>query len=304
MLLLTIFLTISSYFVASAADYKIIAATAWVTDPISLYPDFSASWTPNDALPSIFQYSYQKESTIFTCLNHNCSEVSMVPMPGLDVAQFAYGGVSPRRIAQESPVVPGAKFFFSIGYARPNHNIELVVCQANDSSCSQPQVFNTADSYGFGQGGLRLTFTRPDGLPMMLIPEARYASRDNRVTGYTVEACTDPLCQGYRTRTSLPFNLTGKANCEATSVDVGLNRLGLPSWLTFCRPELNLIHCLTPSCNKTLVSQFKINPDLVYFFYLAVDSEHRFTIATKGQTFLTGKTPVHRCESSQTSFSL
>ena len=288
MLLSPIILTLSSCFVVFATDYKITAATAWVTEPLSVYPDFSVSLTPNDYRPSVFQYSYQSATTLFTCTNQNCSQVSLISMPGLRVAEFAYGGVSPRRIAQESPVIPGAKFFLSIGYARPNHNIELVVCQANDSDCSKPQIITTADSFGFGTPGLRLTFTRPDGLPIMLIPQAKYASRDNRVTGYTIEACTDPLCQGSRSRTSLPFNLTGKADCEGTSVDVGLNRLGLPTWATLCRKELNLIHCLTPSCNETLVNQFQVNSDLVYFVYLAVDSEHRFTIATTGQIYQSG----------------
>jgi len=83
---------------------------------------------------------------------------------------------------------------------------------------------------------------------------------------------------------SLPFNLTGKAYCEGTSVDVALNQFGFPTWLTLCGPELNLIHCLTPTCNRTSVVQFTVNPILVYFVYLAVDSQFRFSIVTSGQT--------------------
>ena len=136
--------------------------------------------------------------------------------------------------------------------------------------------------------GLRLTFTRSLGLPIMLIPQAKYASRDNRVTGYNIEACQDPMCQLSRSRASLPFNLTGTANCLGTSIDVAINRLGFPSWLTLCNEELNLIHCLSPTCNQTLVNQFKINRDFVYFVYLAVDSHFLFTITTTGQTAQSG----------------
>ncbi|CAF1485153.1 unnamed protein product [Rotaria sordida] len=75
----------------------------------------------------------------------------MVPMPGLNVAQFAYGGVSPRRIQQQSPTVAGAQFFLSTGYATPNRDTELIVCAAEDSSCEKPRVMNTVDSSGFGQ---------------------------------------------------------------------------------------------------------------------------------------------------------
>ncbi|CAF4992835.1 unnamed protein product, partial [Rotaria sp. Silwood1] len=187
----------------------------------------------------------------------------MVPMPGLRAAELAYGGISPRRIQQRSPIVSDAQFFLSTGYATPNRDTELIVCQTDDLTCSKPRIMNTVNSPGFGQAGLRLTFTHPLGLPIMLIPEARYASRDNRVTGYMIEACQDPLCQLPRSRASLPFNLTGKAYCEGTSVDVALNRFGLPSWLTLCGSELNLIHCLTAT---------------------SVDSQFRFTITTTGQT--------------------
>ena len=212
----------------------------------------------------------------------------MVPMPGLAKAQLAYGGVSSRRIQQESPIVAGAQFLLSKGYATPNRDTELVVCQSDDRNCAKPQISNTADCSGFGQAGLRLTFTRPDGLPIMLIPEAKYASRDNRVTGYIIEACTDPLCQSARSRASLPFNLTGTANCLGTSIDVALNRFGFPSWLTLCDEELNLIHCLTSSCNQTSVSPFKVNRNLVYFVYLAVDSDFRFVITTTEQAAQSG----------------
>ena len=208
----------------------------------------------------------------------------MLPLPGLSAAQLAYGGVSPRRIQQRSPSVPGAQLFLSKGYATRNRDTELVICHAADPSCSTPQISNTVNCPGFGQAGLRLTFTRPLGLPIMLIPEARYASRDNRVTGYMIEACQDPLCQLPRSHALLPFNLTGKAYCEGTSVDVALNRLGFPSWLTLCGPELNLIHCLTSTCNQTSVTQLKVNANLVYFVYLAVDAQFRFTITTNGQT--------------------
>jgi hypothetical protein len=118
----------------------------------------------------------------------------------------------------------------------------------------------------------------------MLIPQARYASRDNRVTGYTIEACHQPLCLSPRSRASLPFNLTGNAYCLGTSVDVALNQLGFQSWLTLCGEELNLIHCLSATCNETFVNQFKVNRNFVYFVYLAVDSQFRFIITTTGQT--------------------
>ncbi|CAF1347057.1 unnamed protein product [Adineta ricciae] len=268
----------------TSPTYRIVSATAWVTDPISLYPDFSASLTPLTFQPSIFQYSFHGASTVFTCVARNCSRVTMTPMPGLSVAQLAYGGVSPRRIHQQSPTIAGARFFLSIGYAKPNRDVELIVCAAEDLDCAKPRVMNTVDSPGFGQGGLRLTFATAHGLPSMLIPEARYASRDNRVTGYHIETCQDPLCALPRTAASLPFNLTGTANCLATSIDVAINRRGFPSWLTLCDEELNLIHCLTLQCNETLVNQFKVNRDFVYFVYLAVDSHFRFTIVTTGQT--------------------
>jgi hypothetical protein len=269
---------------SSSSMYKIISATAWITTPSTGYTDFSASLTPIDFLPSIFQYSFHDASTVFRCTTRTCKQVEMIPMPGLHVAHLAYGGVSPRRIQQQSPSIAGAQFFLSTGYAIPNRDTELIVCVAEDPNCSKAQVINTVNCPGFGQGGLRLTFTRTDGLPIMLIPQARYASRDNRVTGYTIEACQDPLCQYPRSRVSLPFNLTGNANCLGTSVDVALNRLGFPSWLTLCGEELNLIHCLTVTCNETLVNQFKVSRDFVYFAYLAVDSHFRFTIATNGQT--------------------
>ncbi|CAF0813558.1 unnamed protein product [Adineta steineri] len=284
MKLILLVLTIVKFAWSSSSSYKIISATAWITTPISLYPDFSASLTPIDFQPSIFQYSFNGPSTVFTCTTRSCKQVSMVPMPGLNVARLAYGGVSPRRIQQLSPVVVGTQFFLSTGYATPNRDTELIACAAEDPACSKPNVMNTVNSPGFGQAGLRLTFTRPLGLPIMLIPEARYASRDNRVTGYTIEACQDPLCHFSRSRSSLPFNLTGNANCLGTSIDVALNQLGFPSWLTLCGTELNLIHCLSATCNETLVNQFKVNHDFVYFTYLAVDSQFRFTIATTGQT--------------------
>ena len=284
LLLILISLCIIKLALSYASTYKISSATAWITTPISLYPDFSASLTPDDFLPSVFQYSYGPQSVVFTCTTRNCSEVRVLPLPGLSAAKLAYGGVSSRRIQQRSPGAPGAQFFLSKGYATRNRDTELIVCLAHDPSCSTPQIFNTVNCPGFGQAGLRLTFIRPLGLPIMLIPEARYASQDNRVTGYMIEACQDPLCQLQRSRALLPFNLTGKAYCEGTSVDVALNRLGFPSWLTLCGPELNLIHCLTSTCNQTLVTQFKVNANLVYFVYLAVDAQFRFTITTNGQT--------------------
>jgi hypothetical protein len=289
MLLILICFTIFELAFCSPSSYKIISATAWITEPPSLYVDFSASLTPIDFLPSVFQYSFKGASTVFTCATRNCNKVRMMPLPGLSAARLAYGGVSPRHIQQQSPVVTGTQLFLSTGYSRPNRDTELVVCQADDLNCSKPQISNTVNSPGFGQAGLRLTFTRPLGLPIMLIPEARYASRDNRVTGYIIEACQDPLCQLPRSYASLPFNLTGKAYCEGTSVDVALNRLGLPSWLTLCGQELNLIHCLSTTCNQTLVTQFKVSRDLVSFVYLAVDSHFRFTITTTGQTAQSGK---------------
>jgi hypothetical protein len=290
MKLILIVLMIVKLVWCSSSTYKIISATAWITTPDDFYTDFSASLTPQDFLPSIFQYNFHGASTVFTCTTRSCKQVTIVSMPGLSVAQLAYGGVSPRRIQQKSPIVDGAQFFLSIGYATPNRDTELIVCVAEDPSCSKPQVMNTVNSPGFGQAGLRLTFTRPLGLPIMLIPEARYASRDNRVTGYTIEACQDPLCRTPRSRASLPFNLTGNAYCLGTNVDVVLNRLGFPSWLTLCGEELNLIHCLSPTCNETFVNQFKVNHNFVYFAYLAVDSQFRFTITTTGQTQQSGMT--------------
>ncbi|CAF3513048.1 unnamed protein product [Rotaria sp. Silwood1] len=160
----------------------------------------------------------------------------MVPMPGLRAAELAYGGISPRRIQQRSPIVADAQFFLSTGYATPNRDTELIVCQTDDLTCSKPRIMNTVNSPGFGQAGLRLTFTHPLGLPIMLIPEARYASRDNRVTGYMIEACQDPLCQLPRSRASLPFNLTGKAYCE----------------------DITYIRCLDPDCTESIQSQLTI----------------------------------------------
>jgi hypothetical protein len=163
------------------------------------------------------------------------------------------------------------------------------MCLPSDPLCTKPFIQNTVNSPGFGQAGLRLTFTH-DGLPIMIIPEARYASEDNRVTGYTVQTCADPLCeQGLSSRVSLPFNLTGHAYCEGTSVDVALNRFGFPTWLTLCGPELNLIHCLTSTCNETSVVQFNVSRDLISFVYLAVDSQFRFSISTNGQTAQSGQ---------------
>jgi hypothetical protein len=274
---------------STTSSYRIISATAWITTPINIYPDFSASFSSIDSLPSIFQYNFKNAPTVFTCQTNNCSEVRIVPLSGLGKAKFAFGGVSPRQIQQQSPTIAGAQFFLSIGYATPNHDTELVICEADDPNCAQPQIFNTANCLGFGQGGLRLTFTRPHGLPIMLIPQARYASRDNRVTGYIVEACQDPLCRLARSSEKLPFNLTGTANCMATCVDVAINRFGFPSWLTLCDQEMNLIHCLTPSCSETSITQFKVNRDFVYFVYLAVDSNFHFVITTVGQTFQSGE---------------
>ena len=273
----------------SSPTYKIISATAWITQPFDYYPDFAASLTPIDFRPSVFQYFFHGASVVFRCTTRSCKQVSMISMPGLSAAELAHGGIPPRRIHQQSPKMINAQFFFSIGHATPNHNIELIVCEADDLNCSKPRIMNTADSYGFGEAGLRLTFSQPLGLPMMLIPQARYASADNRVTGYTIEACQDPLCQLARSRASLPFNLTGTADCLGTSIDVAVNQFGFPSWVTLCDEELNLIHCLTASCNETLVNQFKVNRDFVYFVYLAVDSKFRFTITTTGQTAESGK---------------
>ncbi|UJR11569.1 hypothetical protein I4U23_015749 [Adineta vaga] len=278
---------------SASSTYKIISATAWITTPMSLYPDFSASLIPITFQPSIFQYSFHDKSTVFTCKTRDCSQVNMIPMPGLNVARLAYGGVSPRRIYQQSPTISNAQFFLSTGYAKPNRDTELIVCAPEDSNCSKPRVMNTVDSSGFGQAGLRLTFTQSQGLPTMLIPEAKYASRDNRVTGYTIETCQDPLCQLSRSVVSLPFNLTGDANCLGTSIDVAINRHGFPSWLTLCNNELNLIHCLTVSCNETLVNQFKTDRNFVYFVYLTVDSQFRFTITTTGQTPQSDITYIH-----------
>jgi hypothetical protein len=209
-------------------------------------------------------------------------------MPGLNSAGFALSGVSPRHIQQYSPQVNGSQFYFSIGYQDIHRNVELVTCLPSDPLCANPLIQNAVNSPGFGQAGLRLTFAR-DGLPIVIVPEARYASEDNRVTGYTVQACSDPLCQqGLTSRVSLPFNLTGRAYCEGTCVDVALNRFGFPTWLTLCGPELNLIHCLAPTCNKTSVTQFNVSRDFVYFAYLAVDSQFRFSISTNGQTAQSG----------------
>ncbi|CAF0874090.1 unnamed protein product [Rotaria sp. Silwood1] len=279
-----ILLIIVSWSDSSIFPYSLISSTSWVINPESFYTDFSASLTP-DQRPSIFQYSYNHTPTVFICRTRDCSKISTLSMPGLDSAKFALAGVSPRRIQQYSPYINGAQFYLSLGYRTPNNNVELVMCLPSDPECNKPLIQNTVNSPGFGQAGLRLTFTH-EGLPIMIIPEARYASVDNRVTGYTVQICQDPLCQqglDY-SRVSLPFNLTGKAYCEGTSVDVARNRFGFPTWLTLCGPELNLIHCLTQSCNQTSVIQFSVNQDLVYFVYLAVDSQFRFSISTNGQT--------------------
>ena len=292
MLSLTIIALVFRLAEGFSSSYKITSATAWITDPISLYVDFAASLTPTDSSPSVFQYWYRGAPAVFTCTTRNCTGVSFVPLPGLSAARLAHGGVPARRIRQQSPTVAGAQFFLSTGYATPNRDTELIVCQPDDSTCSKPQISNTVNSPGFGQAGLRLTFTRPSGLPIMVIPQARYASVDNRVTGYTIEACQDPLCQLPRTRAALPFNLTGKAYCEGTSVDVALNQRGLPSWLTLCGQELNLIHCLSATCNETLVNQFEVNRDRVYFVYTAVDSKFRFTITANGQTPKSGIWPT------------
>ena len=283
MKLILIIFTILKLVWCSSPSHKIISATAWITEPDEFYTDFSASLTPIDFLPSIFQYSFHRASTVFTCTTRSCKQVKMVPMPGLSVAHLAYGGVSPRRIEQQSPIVTGAQFFLSTGYATPNRDTELIVCVADDPNCSKPQIMNTVNCPGFGKGGLRLTFTRPSGLPTMLIPQARYASRDNRVTGYTIEACQDSLCPSPRSRAALPFNLTGNADCLGTSIDVAINQFGFPSWLTLCEQELNLIHCLSATCNETFVNQFKVDHNFVYFAYMAVDSHFRFTITTTGQ---------------------
>jgi hypothetical protein len=283
-----IILSFISWSESSISPYELISSTSWVIDPETFYPDFSAALTP-DQRPTIFQYFYNNTPTLFTCRTRNCSEISILYMPGLYSAQFALVGVSPRRIQQYSSRIDGSQFYLSTGYRTPNKNVELVVCFPSDPQCNKPLIQNTINSPGFGRAGLRLTFTR-EGLPTMIIPQARYASEDNRVTGYTIQTCQDPLCeQGLNYAFSLPFNLTGEAYCEGTCVDVALNRLGFPSWLTLCGPELNLIHCLTLSCNQTSVVQFNVNPEFVYFVYLAVDSQFRFSISTNGQTGKSGK---------------
>lgn len=285
---LIIVLIFCSWTESSLYPYSLISSTSWPIDSETFYPDFSAALTP-DQRPSIFQYSYNHTPTLFLCRTRDCSDVSTIFMPGLYEAHFAISGVSPRRIQQFSPHVNDAQFYMSLGFCTPNKNVELVTCLPSDATCNQPLIQNTVSSPGFGTAGLRLTFTR-EGLPIMIIPQARYASVDNRVTGYTVQICRDPLCQqglAYPS-VSLPFNLTGKAYCEGTSVDVALNRFGFPTWLTLCGPELNLIHCLTQSCNLTSVAQFTVNPNLVYFVYLAIDSQYRFSISTNGQTSESG----------------
>lgn len=271
------------------SPYELISSTAWIINPETFYPDFSASMTA-DQRPTIFQYFYNNSPTLFECSSQNCSNISTISMPGLFSAHFALGGVSPRRIQQYSPKVIGTQFFLSKGYATSNRDVEMVMCLSSDPHCDKPIIQNTVDSSGFGTGGLRLTFTR-NGLPIMIIPQARYASRDNRVTGYTVQSCQDPSCeQGLAySSVSLPFNLTGNAYCEGTSVDVALNRFGYPTWLTLCGPELNLIHCLTESCNQTSVTQFSVNYNLVNFVYLSVDSQFRFSISTNAQQAQSGK---------------
>ena len=210
-------------------------------------------------------------------------------MPGLHEAQFALSGVSPRRIQQYSPAVNGTQYFLSKGYKTPNKDVEMLLGLPSDPRCAKPSIRNTVYSPGFSQAGLRLTFTR-DGLPLMIIPEARYASADNRVTGYRIQLCEDVLCEsGFsRSSTSLPFNVTGKAYCQGTSVDAVLNQFGFPTWLTLCGLELNLTHCLTETCNQTSLVQFVVDPNRVYFVYLAVDSQFRFSIVTTEQTGQSG----------------
>ena len=282
-------LSILSWSESFLTPYRLISSTGWLIKEESFYTDFSASLTP-DQRPSIFQYSYDNSPTVFVCRTCNCSEIVTLSMPGLHAAKFAFSGVSPRRIQQYSPHINGAQFYLSTGYSTPNKDVVLVTCLPSDPECSEPLIQNPVNSPGFGQAGLRLTFNR-NGLPMIIVPQARYASADNRVTGYTVQTCQDPLCTSGLavSRASLPFNLTGKAFCKGTSVDVALNRHGFPTWLTLCGSELNLIHCLTESCNKTSAVQFNVNKDLIYFVYLAVDSQYRFSISTTGQTSESGK---------------
>ncbi|CAF1260760.1 unnamed protein product [Didymodactylos carnosus] len=277
----------------TSSSYRIISATAWLTSE-DIYPDFSASLN-NQQFPTIFQYNYQKYSTLLHCTSSNCSDIEMIQMPGLNKAQLAYGGVLPRRIVQYSPLIEGATLFLSTGYARPNRDTELVVCAPTDRQCSNPTVMNTVNCPGFGQLGLRLTFTQKQSNPIMLIPEARYASVDNRVTGFMIQSCKDPLCTlGFESTNRLPFNLTGQAWCMAASIDTQLNYLGYPSWLTQCCSEMNLINCLTDTCNETTTVQFRINPDLIYFVYMAVDLQSRFFIVTTGNTSQTDITYI-RC---------
>ncbi|CAF3617934.1 unnamed protein product [Rotaria sordida] len=121
-------------------------------------------------------------------------------------------------------------FFFHYCYRISNNNVELVMCLSSDPKCNKPLIQNTVNNPGFGQARLRLTFTQED-----------------------------PLCeQGLSySRVSLPFNLTGKAYCKGTSINVTRN------------------HFEFSTC---------VNQDLAYFVYLAVDSQFRFSISTNGQT--------------------
>jgi hypothetical protein len=81
-------------------------------------------------------------------------------MPGLYSAKFALSGVSARRIQQYSPQINGAQSYFSKGYRAPNRDSELAICLPSDPLCDKPCIQNTVYSPGFGQGGLRLTFTQ------------------------------------------------------------------------------------------------------------------------------------------------
>ncbi|CAF1133606.1 unnamed protein product [Rotaria sordida] len=87
------------------------------------------------------------------------------------------------------------------------------MCLSSDPKCNKPLIQNTVNNPGFGQARLRLTFTQED-----------------------------PLCeQGLSySRVSLPFNLTGKAYCKGTSINVTRNHFEFSTWLTLCELELNL----------------------------------------------------------------
>ncbi|CAF0889501.1 unnamed protein product [Rotaria sordida] len=101
----------------------------------------------------------------------------------------------------------------SKSYRISNNNVELVMCLSSDPKCNKPLIQNTVNNPGFGQARLRLTFTQED-----------------------------PLCeQGLSySRVSLPFNLTGKAYCKGTSINVTRNHFEFSTWLTLCELELNL----------------------------------------------------------------